>query len=134
MEYRYSYIVNPSRYESKGLNGNLPVRKSLYSEAEYVGSIHAQEDWKNLVAYIGEFYGNLGPALSFFSVSFPECRPERLEILSHSNEFAFIYDGEWIDFAKWTCRNLCEIRCYREYPSSRGEAPLEQPARVQGLT
>jgi hypothetical protein len=95
MEYKNSYIVDPSRYDSKGLIGDIPVRKSLYSEAEYVGSIRAQEDWNNLVAPIGEFHGNLDPNLGFFSVSFPECRPERLEILSYSNEFAFIYDGEW---------------------------------------
>jgi hypothetical protein len=94
MEYKNSYIVDPSRYNSKGLISDLPVRKSLYSEAEYVGSIRAQEDWNNLVAPIGEFHGNLDPNLGFFSVSFPECRPERLEILSYSNEFAFIYDGE----------------------------------------
>ncbi|KAF4628583.1 hypothetical protein G7Y89_g9568 [Cudoniella acicularis] len=92
MEHQFSSLVDPSRYDSKGLIADIPVRKNLFSEAEYVGSIRAQEDWNVLVGSIGEFKGGLDPKLSVVSVCIPECLPERLEIISYANEFAFIYD------------------------------------------
>ncbi|KAF1993843.1 terpenoid synthase [Amniculicola lignicola CBS 123094] len=93
LEYRFSSVVSPSRYDSQGLMGDIPLRQSNFADAETVGEIRAQEDWNVLVAPLSEkFHGGLDPNLSFVSVSIPECRPERLEIISYANEFAFIYD------------------------------------------
>ncbi|KAF2679188.1 hypothetical protein K458DRAFT_394093 [Lentithecium fluviatile CBS 122367] len=73
MEYQFSKIVDPSLFDSKGLIADIPVRKNLFSEAEY-------------------FKGALDPKYPLMSVDIPECRPERLEIVAYANEFAFLYD------------------------------------------
>jgi hypothetical protein len=106
MEYKNSAIVDPSRYDAQGLIADIPVRKNLYSEAEYVGIIRAQEDWNILVAPIGQFKGCLDPTMSFVSVSIPECRPERLEIISYFHEFGFIYDGKFLLSLSYACLTI----------------------------
>ncbi|KAJ4361011.1 uncharacterized protein N0V89_001580 [Didymosphaeria variabile] len=92
MEYQFSKIVDPSSFDSKGLISDIPVRKNLFSEAEYVGTFRAQEDWNAFVAPLGEFKGGLDPTYPLMSVDVPECRPERLEMVAYGNEFAFLYD------------------------------------------
>ena len=94
MEYKFSRIVDPSLFDSKGLISDIPVRKNLFSEAEYVGTFRAQEDWNLLVAPLGGFKGGLDPKYPLMSVDIPECRPERLEIVAYGDEFAFLYDGK----------------------------------------
>ena len=94
MEYKYSTIVDPSTYETEGLCDGIPLRLHMYPDLEDVGTFRAQEDWKSFVHPVDNYRGGLGPKYSFMAVSVPECLPERLEIISYANEFAFLHDGE----------------------------------------
>lgn len=94
MDFRYSTIVDPASYDAKGLCGNLAIRKHNYADLEEVGAFRAQEDWTRLVGPLGKFRGGLAPLHSIMSITMPECEPERLEIISYADEFAFMYDGE----------------------------------------
>ncbi|KAF2113823.1 isoprenoid synthase domain-containing protein [Lophiotrema nucula] len=92
MNYQYSTLVDASAYETEGLCEGIPLRIHRYAELEEIGSFRAQEDWRKHVGPLTNFKGGLGPMYSFMAVSVPECLPERLEILSYANEFAFLHD------------------------------------------
>ncbi|KAK7743724.1 hypothetical protein SLS62_010455 [Diatrype stigma] len=92
MEYQYSTILQLPEYETDGLCDGLPVRKHVAEDLEEVGAFKAQEDWRDLVAPISKYRGGLGPKHSFMAVSLPECLPDRFEIVSYANEFAFLHD------------------------------------------
>ncbi|KAK8067601.1 geranylgeranyl diphosphate synthase [Apiospora saccharicola] len=92
MEYRYSQLLHSSQYETEGLCDGLLVRKHNTEDLEEVGTFKAQEDWRTLVAPISKYKGGLGPRHSFMAVSLPECLPDRFEIVSYANEFAFLHD------------------------------------------
>ena len=94
MEYKYSSIVDPSTYETENLCDGMPLRVHMYPDLEDLGAFRAQEDWRRHVGPIDNYKGGLGPQYSFMAVSVPECLPERLEIISYANEFAFLHDGE----------------------------------------
>jgi len=93
MDYLYSTVLHPSQYETDGLCDGLPVRKHIAEDLEEIGTFKAQEDWKALVASISNHKGGLSSTHSFVAVSLPECLPDRLEIVSYANEFAFLHDG-----------------------------------------
>ncbi|KAH8882985.1 terpenoid synthase [Thozetella sp. PMI_491] len=93
MEYQYSNLLDPSQYETDGLCNGLLVRKHVADDLEEIGTFKAQQDWRDLVAPIANYKGGLGPKHSFMAVSMPECLPDRLEIVSYANEFAFLHDG-----------------------------------------
>ncbi|KAM7190054.1 Isoprenoid synthase domain containing protein [Naviculisporaceae sp. PSN 640] len=92
MDFVYSYPVDPTTYETHGLAEGIPVRvhRETYREAE--GSLQAQRDWSEHVRPMPRYHGGLGDKFNLMSVSIPECLPERLEIISYANEFAFLYD------------------------------------------
>ena len=93
MKFQYSEVVDPSTYDAQGLcEGMLRMHKNDINER--AGVIRAQRDWSRLLGPVGHYKGLLGTPYSFMRVTVPECRPERLEILSYANEFAFLYDGE----------------------------------------
>jgi hypothetical protein len=93
MEYRYSKEVDPCDYETHGLAGNAALRIHKDPFSEIVGAMRAQRDWTKLVSPVYGYKGGLGDRYSFMRVTVPECRPERLEIISYANEYAFLYDG-----------------------------------------
>ncbi len=96
MEMSYSRLVDPSDYHIEGLEGlcdGIPLREHLDKIKEDVGAIRAQRDWSRLVQALNEYKGGLAASFNFMSVSVPECIPERLEIISYANEFAFLHDG-----------------------------------------
>ncbi|KAK8133241.1 hypothetical protein PG999_001414 [Apiospora kogelbergensis] len=92
MPFNYSTIVNPASYETEGLCDGIDVRLNDYSFLEDRGAIRAHQDWNNLVAPCSEYRGTLGPRFNFISTTIPECFPDRLEILSYANDFAFLHD------------------------------------------
>jgi hypothetical protein len=94
MEYEYSRLVSRETYVTDGLSFDVPLRihRDLYKEE--LGALQAQRDWDEQVGPLNGYQGGLGPAFSFIRVTVPECRPERLEITSYANEFAFLYDGK----------------------------------------
>ncbi|KAF2866567.1 isoprenoid synthase domain-containing protein [Massariosphaeria phaeospora] len=92
MEYQHSVRLLPGQYQTEGLCDGLSVRKHVAEDLEEIGTFNAQEDWRNLVAPMSNYKGGLGPKHSFMAVSLPECLPDRFEIVSYANEFAFLHD------------------------------------------
>ena len=93
MQFRYSELVDPTTYDAESLCDGVPLRIHKDPDKEILGAIRAQKDWARLVGPVGLYYGILGTPYSFMRVTVPECLPERLEIVSYVNEFAFLYDG-----------------------------------------
>jgi hypothetical protein len=93
MEYRYSRLVDPETYVTDGLAFDIPLRIHRDPHKEISGALQAQKDWDGQVGPLRGYLGGLGPSYGFISVTIPECRPERLEVMSYANEFAFLYDG-----------------------------------------
>uniref|UniRef100_A0A1Y1MMA9 Uncharacterized protein n=1 Tax=Photinus pyralis TaxID=7054 RepID=A0A1Y1MMA9_PHOPY len=94
MEFRYSEIVIPHLYQTHGLANGIPLRRHRNSSNEMKGALRAQNDWHKHVMPIENYHGGLGEDFSFIRVTVPECLPERLEIISYANEYAFLYDGK----------------------------------------
>ncbi|KAF2016943.1 terpenoid synthase [Aaosphaeria arxii CBS 175.79] len=92
IEYRYSTLLTPSQDETGGLCDGIPVRKHIDSDLEEIGTFKAQQDWMKYVQEVQNYKGGLGPKHSFMAVSLPECLPDRFEIVSYANEFAFLHD------------------------------------------
>lgn len=95
MQYQHSTVVDPMTYDNEGLSEGIDLRKSCYTFYEDRGAIRAQQDWAKYVSPLQHFKGTLAPCFSFMTVSVPECIPERLEVISYANEFAFMHDGEF---------------------------------------
>ncbi|KAJ6114890.1 fusicoccadiene synthase [Penicillium sp. IBT 16267x] len=93
MQYLYSDEIDPDTYSDRGLCNGIPLRISRFGDAEIKGTLRAQTDWSRTVRPVLGYKGNLGPRFSFMQVTVPECLPERLEVISYANEFAFLYDG-----------------------------------------
>jgi hypothetical protein len=94
MAFRYSRLVDPGTYHADGLAFDIPLRMHRDPSKEIAGALRAQNDWNKHVGPLRGYLGGLGPCFNFISVTIPECRPERLEIMSYANEFAFLYDGK----------------------------------------
>lgn len=92
---RYSNLVDPSTYNDLGLCSSLPLRVHKFAHLADKGALRAQEDWKRLVGPIRNFTGCLSPRFNGIAVAVPECIPERLEIVTYANEFAFLHDGDY---------------------------------------
>ena len=95
MEHLYSKQVDPGTYETDGLSYDIPLRENIHSAMEVKGALRAQEDWSKLVSPVKKYHGGISDRYSFMSVTVPECLPDRLEILSYANEFAFLFDGKY---------------------------------------
>ncbi|KAI0548663.1 isoprenoid synthase domain-containing protein [Xylaria curta] len=94
MEYTYSEEVDPNLYETHGLVNELKLRIHKDTVKEAKGALRAQKDWSKHVTTVRNYHGGLGDRFSFIRVTVPECLPDRLEIISYANEYAFLYDDE----------------------------------------
>lgn len=94
MEFLYSIEVDPAVYETHGLADGAPLRMHNEPYSETRGAVRAQRDWSKHVSPVEGYRGGLGHPYSFMRVTVPECIPDRLEIISYANEFAFLYDGK----------------------------------------
>lgn len=94
MEFIYSEEVSSHVYETHGLANGIPLRMHKDTVKEVEGALRAQSDWSRHVTPVQDYLGGLGNPYSFIRVTIPECCPERLEIISYANEFAFLYDGK----------------------------------------
>ncbi|KAF7194703.1 Ophiobolin F synthase [Pseudocercospora fuligena] len=101
MEYQYSYQLDPSSYDSQGLCNGIPLRVHRNSDLEEAGTIRLQTDWRRYVGHLPvQSYGStMGPIYNFTSVAIPECRPDRIELVSYIMEFGFLHD-DLIDVSK----------------------------------
>jgi hypothetical protein len=95
MDFVYSEEVEATAYRTDGLDGAIPLRMHKSTDKEIQGAIRAQRDWSERVRPIADYKGGLGDPYSFICVTIPECLPERLEVISYANEFAFLYDGKF---------------------------------------
>jgi hypothetical protein len=93
MNFQFSHALCPSEYETADIYQGITVRRHKTWTNEDVESLRAQDAWKLLVGSTKKFYGNLASLYSFMQLTVPECLPERLEIISYINEFAFLHDG-----------------------------------------
>ena len=93
MEYKFSKLVHPDEYTTDGLCEGIPLRKHVAADLEEIAIFQAQADWSRLVEPLEDYKGGLGPIHSFMAVCMPECLPERFEVVSYANEFAFLHDG-----------------------------------------
>lgn len=93
MDFRYSKIVDPLTYCTDGLCVGIPLRLHEDELSEINGAIRCQKDWSERVGLVANYKGTLGTPFSFVRVTIPESLPDRLEIISYANEYAFIYDG-----------------------------------------
>lgn len=97
MEHQYSRLVNPSEYVHKDLEGlfdGIPIRQHEQSTKEVIGCVRAQKDWTKHVHSLEDYKGGLGDRYNLMAICIPECLPDRLEVVSYANEFAFLHDGE----------------------------------------
>ncbi|KAL2802056.1 Ophiobolin F synthase [Aspergillus granulosus] len=95
MEYRYSTVVDKSKWDPEGVIEDIPLRKHEAGDLEEVGSFRVQEDWRRLVGPVENPYrGSLGPEISFITYTVPECLPERLEAISYGLDYGFLHDDE----------------------------------------
>ncbi|KAI1735626.1 fusicoccadiene synthase [Xylaria scruposa] len=98
MNFNYSQEIDPSVYETHGLDGAIPLRIHKDQHLEFKGALRAQRDWTKHVHNVDGYKGGLGDPFSFISVTVPECLPDRLELISYANEFAFLYDDKMESF------------------------------------
>ncbi|KAI1189732.1 fusicoccadiene synthase [Nemania serpens] len=98
MEFNYSQEVDPSVYETRGLNEGIPLRIHKDQHLEFKGALRAQRDWTKHVRNVDGYKGGLGDPFTFICVTVPECLPDRLELISYANEFAFLYDDKMESF------------------------------------
>ena len=120
MEYQYSSEIDPSAYATQGLCEGVPLRAHHNPQLEEIGTLRAQEDWRKHVANVQNYRGGLGPVYSFMTVAVPECLPNRLEIISYANEFAFLYDGKGTCFEIHALLTL--FRHHRSCQSAAGKS------------
>lgn len=94
MELIYSDEIVYDLSEMYGHNrcSTLRVHRD-HDKRELQGIVRAQTDWSTLVSPLDGYKGGMGNRFSFIRVTVPECLPQRLEIISYANEFAFLYDG-----------------------------------------
>ena len=94
MDFSYSDVLTCPDYDARDLHGTVPVRRSRFGDLEHKGSARCQNDWSRNVKVLQNYEGGLAGPYSVMQVCIPECLPERLEMISYANEFAFLYDGE----------------------------------------
>ncbi|KAK7179884.1 hypothetical protein DPSP01_004204 [Paraphaeosphaeria sporulosa] len=94
MDFKYSDVLDSGTYRDDGLANGIPFRIHKDPYSEIAGSLRAQKDWNSTVSPVYDYQGGLGEPYSFIRATIPECIPERLEIISYANEYAFLYDDE----------------------------------------
>ncbi|KAI1276913.1 fusicoccadiene synthase [Xylaria sp. FL0933] len=98
MDFKYSREIDPNLYETHGLDEGIPLRIHKDQHLEVKGALRAQRDWTKHVRNVDGYKGGLGDPFTFICVTVPECLPDRLELISYANEFAFLYDDKMESF------------------------------------
>ncbi|KAF5684800.1 polyprenyl synthetase [Fusarium circinatum] len=92
MDFIYRYSFEPTDCDTDGLCDGVPIRKHKGLDLDEVAIYKAQYDWEEHVGPKLPFRGGMGSVHNFICLTLPECLPERLEIVSYANEFAFLHD------------------------------------------
>ncbi|KAF2965249.1 hypothetical protein GQX73_g8313 [Xylaria multiplex] len=98
MEFNYSQEIDPAIYKTHGLDEGIPLRIHKDQHLELNGALRAQRDWTKHISNVNDYKGGLGNPFTFICVTVPECLPDRLELISYANEFAFLYDDKMETF------------------------------------
>lgn len=93
MQFRYSKEIDPSTYETHGLDHGLPLRQHNQQIKEVNSILRSHKDWTKHVSPVKGYKGGIADPFCFVSVTVPECLPNRIEAISYANEYAFLYDG-----------------------------------------
>jgi len=120
MKYEYSYIVDPSTYETHGLCDGIPLRCHYQPELEEIETLRCQEDWRKWVGPLGFYKGGLGPRWNFMAITVPECLPNRLGVIGYANELAFLHD-DCTDVAELEDAHNNDLREAFEQGAATGE-------------
>jgi hypothetical protein len=94
MDFRYSQELKLESLDALDLTAGIPLRINQNVDLEFRGIGRAHSDWERYVGKLHGFHGGRGPRFGFISACIPECLPERMEIVSYANEFAFLHDGK----------------------------------------
>jgi hypothetical protein len=93
MEFRYSHVIPPSTYNTRGLCPGMEVRLPNTHRETDLSIIGALEDWRELIGPVpGIYKGGLHALYSSVPISLPECLPDRLSIIAYATEFGFLED------------------------------------------
>ncbi|KAL3297596.1 fusicoccadiene synthase [Colletotrichum asianum] len=92
MIFEYSKEVEGGTYDTHGLDCGISLRQHKQQCREIDGALRVQREWTKLVSNVEGYQGGLADDFCFISVTVPECLPDRLEIMSYANEYAFLYD------------------------------------------
>ncbi|RAH62626.1 fusicoccadiene synthase [Aspergillus piperis CBS 112811] len=131
MDQQFSYEASRDSYDDRGLAHGIPLRVHREGHRETKGALRAQADWNRLVSPIKGYNGGLGHKYSFMQVTVPGCLPERLEIISYANEFAFLYDDEMerlIDHGRDPAQSHAMVDAFGVPTSGSEEQPLSSPS------
>lgn len=93
MEFHHSKQLEQGTYRDDGLANGIRLRVHRDELKEIAGALRAQKDWSRSISPVTNYHGGLGVRFNFVMVTIPECLPDRLEIMSYANEYAFLYDG-----------------------------------------
>jgi len=104
--HRFSSVVHPSLYigPTYGLCEGLEVRLHNENELDDLGVLMAQQAWRGTVQKCA--HTSLSRVGNIVSLCFPNCRPERLEILAYLWELGFIQD-DMVDTGAWMKSEVC---------------------------
>ena len=122
MEFHYSELIRPDTYRTDDLCHGIELRMHKDPMGENRGAIRCQKDWSKLIGPVRNYKGTLGSPFSFIRVTVPESLPERIEIISYANEFAFLYDGTTL-VPKYT-QGLTRNRYVHGRPRSEPSEPI----------
>lgn len=94
MDLSYSYPIDPTSWDNEGLCDGIDLRMHVAGDLEDIGIFRVAEDWRRAVGPLeGPFKGGMSQRFGFITCTVPECRPERMEIISYALEYGFIHDG-----------------------------------------
>ena len=95
MKFRYSDAIDP-HVIAESCTTQLDVRISKYGSIATKASEDFLQQWKTIG---GNFEGGCESAKgSLIALGTPECKPERIEVLTKLTEFLFVVDGMFLIF------------------------------------
>ncbi|KAH8126288.1 geranylgeranyl pyrophosphate synthase [Trichoderma asperelloides] len=93
IDLKWSYPLDPTSWDDEGLCQGISLRIHVAADLEDIGIFRVAEDWRRMVGPLERpFKGGMSERFGFITCTVPDCRPERMEIISYALEFGFIHD------------------------------------------
>lgn len=93
-----SQPVDPSAIAASGCFTSLPLRKSNYEGIAVAASFDLFEEYNRLVREADVTKGVYDPRGHGVSFWYPECLPERIDLVTRMQDLGLIHDGETISY------------------------------------